>query len=188
MAKIEELRAALENAQARIRVAQEAGEVDDERRAFADEEAAAAALIEAQSGDRWLAGKRLERAAKSTAAGAYQVLAVDLMSKLPQIAEDKFPAGGVVVFRSAEVGPRKRFEAVMQADPTPDQVFDANVDLLMACTVEPSFKSAAMAADPAAMAYRRFWEVTGRGLVGLMSVELSKLGGLQLTAFQRASK
>lgn len=167
----------------RLVAAQEKDDADAELRAIADEEAARAELLTEQKKIRKLAGKRLERPAKAAAAGAYQVAYFDV--GLYDIDPDKLPAGGVVVLRSPSVEGRRRSEAAMKAasdDPAAEA--EAAITLICDCTVAPTFALL----DPLALAYRMFWETTGRGVVNNAVMQINQLGGFQTDHFKRVSK
>lgn len=184
MATIDEIRARRDEASARIDAAATAGDADAEARAYADEEAAAAELLTAEKAVRRLAGKRLERTAKRAAAGAYQVGAFDLASLLSQLDASKFPGGGLIVVRSPDVDARKRHETAHAVEgATPEDLADANIALVCDCTIHPVFKQG----DPAALAFRVWWETAGRGTVNLVTLQIQKLGGFALDAFRKAT-
>jgi len=185
MGAIEDLRAKVAEATARADAAVKAGDEAAEQRAVEDESAAQGALVVELERVGKLTGKRLERAARAAAfGGGYQIGHFDVGSRLPQLDPAKLPAGGVVLFRSPALDVRKRNEAETM-DGSGVDAADAAINLITACTLAPAFDKA----DPAgAIAYRRFWEQEGRGIVTLAAVEIARLGGFQLAAFQRASK
>lgn len=184
MATIDDIKARLADANARIESATKDGDEDAEFRAYADEEAATAELLTAEKTARRLAGKRLEREAKRTAAGAYQVGAFDLASLLPQLDAAKMPGGGLIVVRSPTTDARKRHEAAHTTDgAAQDDLMDANVSLVCDCTIHPTFKIG----DAGAVAFRRWWETDGRGVVALVTLQIQKLGGFALDAFRKAT-
>jgi hypothetical protein len=180
VAKVEDIRARLAAATAAADKAQTDGDEAAEQRAVDDEAAAQAELaVELERAGK-LSGKRLERAGRAAAlAGGYQIGFFDIASRLPQLAEAKLPAP-VVLFRSPSVEVRKRNE-LETMDGSGVDAADAAINLICACTIAPDFGGKDIA-------YRAFWESTGRGIVTLAAVEIARLGGFQLAAFQRASK
>jgi hypothetical protein len=163
--------------------------VDDEAelRALEAEDEARVELHAALTRARKLAGLRLVREAKAEAAGAYQVGFYDVAAGLPQIDPAKLPASGVVLFRSPSTDVRKKYEAKAGAAEEKGDAAakaEATIDLICACTLSPKFALN----DPAAVAYRVFWEQAGRGLIYLAALHIQKLGGLQIEDFKSAAR
>ncbi len=187
---IEQLQGRLADAALAIEAAAKAGDVDAELRAREDAETIGAELRAEQTKTRRLTGLRLVSAGKGAAAGAYQVGYYDLADKLPQIDPVRLPTGGVVLFRSPTTEARKRYEARAAAAEEKQNAdkaqanADAAIDLICACTLHPTFNND----DGSAVAYRVFWETTGRGLVHLAALHIQKLGGAQLEDFKSATR
>lgn len=182
MAKIEELRAKVAEAAARADAAVFAGDEAEEQRAVEDEAAAQAELTaEVERVGKLMGGRLVRQHRPAALAGGYQIGYFDLASRLPQLDPAKLPLGGVVLFRSPslEVRTRNETETTEGSGVLPA---DAAINLITGCTLA-EFKDAAEA-----VAYRRFWETVGRGVVTLAAVEIARLGGFQLAAFQRATK
>jgi hypothetical protein len=169
---------------ARAEAAAKAGDADEELRALGEEDAARADLIAETKKIRKLTGRRMERAARPAAeAGGYQVAAFDV--GLYEVDPAKLPAGGVVVFRSPTTDGRKRSAAAIKAaNDDPALEAEAAVTLVCECTLAPEFKMG----DPAAIAYRVFWEGVGAGVVGNAVAQITALGGLQASHFKSVTK
>lgn len=181
---IDEIKARIADANKRIEEAAATGDDAAQARAFADEEVAEAELLAALKAARSLAGKRLVREAKRTAAGAYQVDVFDLASLLPQLDAAKMPGGGMIVLRSPTVDARKRHEAAHSAEGATDETkTDANINLVCDCTIHPTFKIG----DAGAVGFRAWFDGDGRGVVSLVSLLIQKLGGFALDAFRKAT-
>ncbi|HVE13959.1 MAG TPA: hypothetical protein VNI01_11230 [Elusimicrobiota bacterium] len=182
--KIEELRERVRAAGAALFAASEKGDEDAELRALSEEDAARADLIAEMKKVRRLNGARLVRAARPAAeAGGYQVAAFDV--GLYEVDPTKLPSGGVVVLRSPSVEVRKRSAAAIKAaadDPALEA--EAAVTQVCECTVSPEFKMG----DPAAIAYRVFWETVGAGVVNNAVMQIQQLGGFQVEHFKRVSR
>lgn len=183
MASIEDLKAKVEAARAALMAAEQSGDAEKELAAVDALDAAEGALLDAGKADRKLRGKRMERQARGAAGGKYQVGMYDIASALPQLDASDMPGAGVVVFRSAPPDARKAHETVVGAqDSDAAATFAAHVTLICECLVAP------MLEGPAALACRAWWEGPGRGLVNLVALEIGRLGGFQLAAFQRATR
>jgi hypothetical protein len=184
MATIQELQNRLAAAIARAEAAAAKGDADEELRALGDEDAARAELVTETKKIRKLTGRRMERAARPAAeAGGYQVAAFDV--GLYEVDPAKLPPGGVVVFRSPTVEARKKSAAAIKAaNDDPALEAEAAVTLVCECTLAPAFSQG----DPAAIAYRVFWEGVGAGVVGNAVAQITSLGGLQADHFKRVSK
>lgn len=178
--KSEEARAALASARAKIDEAQKAGDEAAELRAIRDEELAVANLREAETNRRLVLGKRLERAARTEAAGRYQVGAYDFGTGLLELDPARIPCDGVAVWRSAAPDVRDRYQASAKDNGTiPDE---ATITYICECLVGPKLEG------PEALRFRAFWENDGRGLINLVALHLAKLGGVFVADFQRTQR
>ncbi len=180
---IKDLEERISAALARVEAAVTRGDADEELRAIGEEDAARAELLAEQKKARKLAGKRMERPARAAAAGLYQVAHFDV--GLYELDPAKLPPGGVIVLRSPTVEARKRSEAAMKAAADDANAeAEAAITLICECTAAPVFALN----DPAALAYRMFWETTGRGVVNNAIMQINQLGGFQVEHFKRVSR
>ena len=191
MNRIEELRAMLEAADDVVKAAQAKGDEDAELRALEKEDELRVELGVEQEKSRKLAGRRLERDGKVKAAGAYQVGWFDAAGGLSQIDTARIPANGVLLFRDPAPDARAAFEAKSRAAEGRETdaekaaaSAEATIDLIGACTLVPAFERG----DPAAPAYRDFWEGPGRGLIHRAFLHVAQLGGLRQKDFQAAPR
>lgn len=191
MASIEELQGKLTAATAAVEAARAKGDDDAELAAMEAEGEAQTELFAARGKARKLVAARAERDAKAKAAGAYQVGWYDVAGGLPQIDPAKIPGQGFVIFRDPPPAARAKHEArakTIEAMEEAAAAASANaaniIDMLCACTILPEFPMN----DPAALAYRAFWETTGRGLVFAAFVFVAQLGGLRQKDFLQAPR
>lgn len=165
--------------------AAESGDVDAELRAMADEDAARAELVTEQAKPRKLAAGRALRKARAAASGAYQVGDFDIAGPLAQVAAEKLPPGGFVIFRSPAADVFKRAKtATAEAGEDKAKETEAMVTFVCECTIGPD----EVLSGPGALSYRVFWETVGAVMLTLANTAIQGLGGFQQDAFKRATR